>query len=415
MEKCKVITVTGTKGKTTVVTVLSQVMRKLSGADVLHVTTTGHFVNGERKSEQDESKNVWGLVPSVCPGRFMYECLNFENEGIAVLEASLGSSSINGLGYSWHDIGIFLDVFEDHIGSSNRIQSQTDIVNAKRFIFSRIRRRTGWAIYNSDDSQVCSAVDSIDESVKHLTFGLKDNLDSEYHIYIDNNHVVYKSSEERITVIELSDVVWTFNGFFTPSVYNLMAVIAGAIAFYKGELPENLAEVLKETRLSHYGGRLTLMRSDKGTTILADYAHEKESLRSIATLARNLIKDDGKVIGIVRLAYDRTDEHIKKTAEAISNSFDEFIVYDKIDGHYKYPKEDLQSKLFVQETGKTSQTFYDALIDCGAKAERIIREDEAILRANEIAGPKDIVVHIVNDNIKRSVDWLLEYFKADFI
>jgi hypothetical protein len=45
---------------------------------------------------------------------------------------------------------------------------------------------------------------------------------------------------------------------------------------------------------------------------------------------------------------------------------------------------------------------------------RIIREDEAIQHAASIAKEGDVVVHIVNDDIQRSVNWLRDYFKADF-
>ena len=132
MKQSKVVAVTGTKGKTTVVTVLAEVLRALTKKDTIHVTTTGHFVNGERRSTLDESLATWGLVPSVCPGRYLYESLSFKERGVAVLESSLGSSSINGMGYSWHEVGIFLNVFKDHIGNSSRIKSQADILKAKK-------------------------------------------------------------------------------------------------------------------------------------------------------------------------------------------------------------------------------------------------------------------------------------------
>ena len=50
-----IISVTGTKGKTTTVAVIADVLQSL-GKNVLKVDTTGHFLNGERRSTLDDSK-----------------------------------------------------------------------------------------------------------------------------------------------------------------------------------------------------------------------------------------------------------------------------------------------------------------------------------------------------------------------
>jgi len=414
MEKCRVLTITGTKGKTTVSTILSTVLRELTKLDTIRVTTVGHWVNNEQKSTAEDSLQTWGLVPSNCPGRYLYEALSFPVQGIAVLEASLGSSSVNGIGYSWHDVGIFLNVFKDHIGSSERLKSQADIVLAKKFVFERIRN-DGWAVYNADDSFVRGALQYVKAGVRTISFGSGDSdQGAGLHVYEKDGVIWLRSQSNEMKIVTLKDVVWTLGGTFKPSVYNLAAVVAAVVAYFDGVVPEKLDEVLRATRFDHYGGRLTLLENQQGVTILADYAHEEESLRSVATLGRTLTKNGGKVIGIVRLAYDRTDEHIQQTGYGIADSFDHFVVYDKIDGYYRHPKEDLQSKKFKQEVGVVSEKFAMALSEKGAVVDRLIREDEALMHAASIAQSGDVVVFIVNDNINRSVEWAREIFSADF-
>ena len=73
----KTILITGTKGKTTVSYLVDNILMALKKT-TLRVDTTGHFINGERKSTLDESKAIWGLVPTVCPGRFLWELKNWE-------------------------------------------------------------------------------------------------------------------------------------------------------------------------------------------------------------------------------------------------------------------------------------------------------------------------------------------------
>src|SRR5690606_26768021 len=120
--KIPIISVTGTKAETTTEALIADVLLRL-GRDVLKVDISGHFVNGQRKSMVDNSRTVWGVVPTIGPGRYLYEFHggNLSSEfGLAVLECALGSSSPFGLGYRRHKVGVFLNVYEDHMGTSSR-------------------------------------------------------------------------------------------------------------------------------------------------------------------------------------------------------------------------------------------------------------------------------------------------------
>ncbi|MBI3889609.1 hypothetical protein HY312_03495, partial [Candidatus Saccharibacteria bacterium] len=196
------------------------------------------------------------------------------------------------------------------------------------------------------------------------------------------------------------------------SIYNLMHAVGGLYGYFKGELPEKFREVIESVRLDQDGGRLTVFKAANGATIIADYAHEKVSLRTIAGLAKSIKQPEGKVIGVVRLAYDRSDSLIRETAEIIANNYDTVVVYDKIDGHFKHPKE-IRGSLFKQEVGYTSSVLAEAIKEHNPNVDRIIREDEAVQRAAELVQPGDVVVIIVNDDIKRSIGFIKESFKAE--
>lgn len=425
-----IISVTGTKGKTTTVAVIADVLQKLNH-NVLKVDTTGHFVNGERLSTLDDSKKIWRLVPSVCPGRYLWEFRTnpaLQKNGVAVLECSLGCSAYSGMGYRYHNVGIFLNVFEDHIGSSNRINSKDDIVTAKQFIFERLpvyKDGSSYAVFNADDQYVVKALKVLDDKagVKTIACGLNldaidavKRLSSGNFIFTvnDNKEVIVRTAQTDTVLFNLKKLPWTFNGTFLPSVYNLLHAAAGVFAFYKGDLPNNFKSVFESIRLDNYGGRLTLLENKSGVTILADYAHEKQSLIEVAKLARTLLKKDGKVIGVVRLAHDRADKLMKDTGESIAAEYSSLIVYEKIDGYWRKPV-NLNSNKFPQVIGRTSKIFAAAIASKNPRVERILREDQAIARAAEIAKPGDTVVVIVNDDIKRSIDFIKKSFKADFV
>lgn len=426
-ENIPIISVTGTKGKTTTVAVISDVLLYLK-KNVLKVDTTGHFINGERKSTLDDSKAIWQLVPTVCPGRYLWEFYaNPEicDNRVAVLECALGSSSLPGLGYRTHDVGVFLDVFEDHIGSSERIKSKADIVKAKSFIFSRLKIENPYAVFNADDEYVVSAlgvIPKIAENVQLIPFGItfdKFNLDNHLKsggvaITInDNKEIILKSAVGDKIIANLKVIPWTFNGEFMPSVFNIMASVGALYGYFEGKLPDNINDAIESVRLDCYGGRLTLLKANNGVKIIADYAHEKVSLLQIAKLAHGQVKKGGQVIGVVRLAHDRSDDLIIDTGKTIAMGYDELVVYDKIDGYFRKAKN--RVRRFREVEGRTSRILSEAIASVNPNVTRILREDEAIKYANKIAKDGDVVVVIVNDDIRRSIGFIKDAFEAEFL
>lgn len=425
MNNIPIISVTGTKGKTTTVAVVADVLRTLE-KNVLKVDTTGHFVNGERRSTLDDSKAIWRLVPTVCPGRYLWEFFSnpaLQDNGVAVLEAALGSSAVSGLGYRYHKVGVFLNVFEDHIGSSDRIQSKADIARAKQFIFARVQDG-GYAAFNADDELVVDRLSVLpkEHDVTLIPFGLTfEHFDITAHLanggvaltVNGQKEIVLRKSDGDTVMLDLKNIPWTFGGAFTPSVWNILAAMSAVYGYFDGTVPQGTRQAFEAVRLDPYGGRLTLFENKAGVKILADYAHEKISLGMVAKLAHTQTAGDGKVIGVVRLAHDRSDDLMRETGELIAPEYDQFVVYDKIDGYWRKPLQ--KSKRFPEVAGRTSEVLSEAIRRVNPNVERIIREDEAIERAAKIAKPGDVVVVIVNDDIKRSIEFIKKSFKADFV
>lgn len=433
--KIRKVAVTGTKGKTTVVNVLSETLQRLGVDEVLSVNTDGHFFNGEQCSTISDSIGTWSMRPTVAPGRYLYEFLKRKKtdeaadsliKRAAVLESSLSSGTTIGTGYAVVSVAVFLNVFDDHIGSSVRtdIKSRKDLAKLKSFIFTRMANDS-YAVCNADDVLVVKSLKAIpkDKNPQILYFGLKQNTarllkkkNTLGVVTMEGDSVVYHTREGQTTVVSATEVSWTFDGRYEPSVYNLLAVVASVIGYYEGEIPERLREVLSQIHPDARSGRLVRFTCAKDITLIADYAHEGESLCEIALLGRKLTNTDGKIIGIVRLAHNRSDEHIKAVAKAIASEYDHLVVYDKIDGYWNIPDESQQEgKKFPKIAGRTSEVLYDAIVEYGGTVERIVREDEAIERASEIAADGDVVISIVGDDIERSVGFLEKGFDAEVL
>lgn len=421
----KVVAITGTKGKTTVSFLLDQILLNLR-KNTIRVDTTGHFVNNERKSTLDESKELWNLVPTVCPGRFLWELKNFTPEErdntVAVLECSVGCSNLSGMGFRWHNVGIWTNVLKDHLGSTDRLQTRADIADAKQFIFEYLSF-DGYAVFNACDDLVCGKLSVLPDTAIRVPCVFDENnvcFDLNAHLanggtafMLDGTKIMKLSGDKKELVYDAINLPWVFKGHYKPSMINLCLAVAGVYGALEGKLPENLSEIIDDIRLDHYGGRLTPLVSKSGALVIADYAHEKESLVSVGHLAKTLADErGGKTVGIVRLAYDRTDELIDETGQAVGEAFDSLVVYDKIDGYWRKPRE--THGKFQQVVGRISSLLSAAIKKTNPNVTTILREDEALEYAAKTVGPNDVVIYIVNDDVRRSIDWAREKFEADF-
>lgn len=420
-----IISVTGTKGKTTVVNVISTILRA-AGQNTLHVDTSGHFVNGERRSVAADTLRIWGVrTVTALPGKYLGDFLHdpvLQDKPAAVLECSF-SCATHGLGYGSHKVGVFLNVFEDHVDPRGAIKTREDLARAKSFVFSAIGD-DGYAVFNADDELVCRMLERIpaDNRVKLIPCGVSfQYFDLAKHlakggaaIALESGEIVLKAGNARTVMADVRQVPWTFDGAFAPSVINLLHVCGALYGFYDGKLPKEVRTYIEDTRLNPETGRLVLLKAENGATIIGDYAHEKVSLRALATLARTKVQHGGKLIGIVRLAHERTDAVLHETAHVIAESFDEVIVYDKIDGHWRSPGEPYIER-YPQVVGRTSEIVAQAAATKNSHTTRIIREDEAVERAASIAGPDDVVVVILNDDVQRSLKFIQESFKAEYL
>ena len=413
----KTICITGTKGKTTVTRALASMLHHI-GETTLRVDTDGHYINEKQRSTLQDSKNLFDKAPTVCPGKYLIEMKGYYPDFTAILETAVGSHGINGLGYSFHSMGIFTNVFEDHIGFGS-IKTRKDLAEAKSFVFSRISDN-GVAVFNADDEYVCKQLDRISgKNVKLFPVGIHfDSFDSENHLKnggqlftCEEGTIVVKTSNSTKKIVEVSEIPWTFDGLFKPSIYNLMLVLGGIDGLGYDITSNMVRRALRKYQPDKEGGRLTLFHAKNGTKILLDYAHEKYSLLEIAKLARQICT--GRVIGVLRLAPDRTNEAIIETGKYISREYDYSIIYDKIDGVRRKDYFGKNTKV-KRGVGEVSSLFLKGITEAGESilAEQIVLEEDAIKKASKVAREDDVVIVIAGDNKKDTIQYIKKYFEV---
>lgn len=412
MSKPLIISITGTKGKTTTSRLISHVYQSLK-RNTLLVDTDGHYLNGKQLSTVKDSMRLNGFGPTIAPGRYLYEIKDLPDP-VAVLETSIGSSSLHGMAYKSHNVGVFTNLYNDHIGST--IKTQEELAERKaRVVFGKIAWG-GFAIFNADDSYVTNELKRISEAreITLLPIGINfSHYDIEKHLdrggeaftYRDFHIVKIRSGVEE-KILDVRKIPWTFNGSYLPSIYNILCATAATYTeVIKGSVTiKNLVTAITSFEPREDGGRLVL-KEKAGIKVLTDFAHETVSLQSLADLARSLANN--RTIAVIRFARTKSTQKILEYSQSIADKYDLIIVYDKIDGIFEKPLENKNFKRY-RDIGEVSQLAYDAIVEKRGSAvgvHRHLEEKDAVEKAFSLAMSGDIIVHMPNDH-KRSMEYV---------
>jgi cyanophycin synthetase len=418
----KIISITGSKGKTTVARIISEVVQLL-GNNTLRVDSEGHYINEIQNSSRADSLNLFNKrYPTVCPGKYLITMKDFYPAFTAILETSIGSSESVGLGYDFHDIGIFTNVYFSHIDKEVKgRKNQAQLAERKSFAFSEIGKN-GIAVFNADDKNVCSQLSKISgkRKITLLPVGLNfKSFNKNRHlknggkiITLKENYIVVDSQRETIRTVDINRVPWAFGGKYLPAIFNLMFAIGGIYAWDNGRLDKNTLSLIEKYSFKSNSGRLALFKSGEGVKIIIDFAHERQSLKEIAKLGEILKKNRKKnrLIGVLRMDPSVNDNSILETGKHIATDFDEFIIYDKFDRKNK----DYFKKWPKRKVGETADILLRGVLTKRKRicAEKIIVEKEAIRRASQKAKNGDVVVIIRGDDPTRTIRDVKKIFNA---
>jgi len=409
----KIISVTGTKGKTTIVRLIDYILRDTEKT-ILLVDSDGHYLNGKQKSTNTESVSLRQAASTVCPGKYLYELRH--KSGIAIFETAIGSAGRIGLGYLTHDIGILHNVYEDHLGV--RVKTQAQLAKDKAsLIFGRLspNNQNSYAIFNINDKLVCKNLDKINTKSQAtlVPYGIleeKRYFDLQTQLKNNGKAIIYESSTKKIyiynnktkkIILDISKLNWAFNGTYDPINLALCASIAAAAShfdFIYTKTKKNVSR-LSLYKLKKSGGRMVILKNIKRNfECILDYAHEKYSLKAVSNFAKKRSKN--KTIGIVRFAPDRTNKQLCDYGKSLAKMFDIIIVYDKIDGITRKPLTNKKARWY-RAVGEVSNIVFKALKEKKTKnIYKTIKEVEAIQIANDLVEDGDVIVHISNKHEK---------------
>ncbi|MBC5772727.1 cyanophycin synthetase [Pontibacter sp. KCTC 32443] len=310
-----IIAVTGTNGKTTTSRLISHILN-FKGHKVGFTTTDGIYIQGK--------KIIKGDTTGAYSSEFV---LKDPTVNYAVLEVARGGMLRSGLAFTQCDVGIVMNVSEDHLGLGD-IHTVEDMAKVKAVVPKTVCSE-GYAVLNADDDLVydmatglrCKvAFFSLDENnpriIEHISKG---GLAAVY----EHGYVSIFKNTYKIRVDRVADIPLTFGGKARFNIYN---VLAATLTAYISHLEINEIKTALRTFIPSpetTPGRMNLFKLPKAE-VLIDYAHNMASMQAIGDFIKNT--EAFPKIGIIAGIGDRRDEDMKEVGRIAAEIFDEIII-----------------------------------------------------------------------------------------
>lgn len=349
LDKIKIISVTGTDGKTTVAEIIYQLLN--------NYTKVGYIGTNGIKYKKFKMDNPHTTpMPDV-----LFNALNeFVNLGCeyVVMESSSERLATKKLDCVNFDVSIFTNLSRDHLDTH---KTMDNYAKAKAISFEQLKE-DGIGIINYDDNYKKYFIESCSN---YVTYSLS-NSDAD--MYASRVMVRYNRLEFDINgIYGHHHVISHISGEF--NVYNLMS----AILCLK-HLGYDIKSIIKNIALlKPIDARQLLIKTNFGFNIMIDYAHTANAFKNLYNYMKNNIS--GRCIVVTGAPGGRDERRMIEMANFCTENVD-YSYFTIDDARDADPNELLN--LMVSETKKDNY-------------ELIVNRDEAIKKALMNARQGDLV------------------------
>ncbi len=328
----RVIAVTGTKGKSTVVYMLSKILED-QGESVAAIGSLGFKI---------KDKTWPNTLKMTLPGRlklqnFLYRAKKAGVEYV-VLEATSEGIAQNRLAGIDVDCAVFTNLHREHLESHGSFENY---MNAKRKLFIKTKGRH---ILNIDDPQFEKFANY---PARHkITYGLEWGM-----LTLTN----LRTDKENLNLKILGD----FNK------YNALAALGVAYA-YNLNMDDAVTSL---NAIETVPGRMEVFESKKGFKVIVDYAHTPDSLEAVYKSLRPAAK---RLICVLGAAGGGRDKWKRPEFGKIASSFCDEIILTNEDPFDEDP-DDILDQI---ESGISGSVKHHRLIDRGEAIKKAIADAE---------------------------------------
>jgi cyanophycin synthetase len=366
-----IVAVTGTNGKTTVARLIAHIL-KITGRKVGMSGTGGVVIGNDRILEGDYSGPEGTLF-----------VLREPSVDIAVLEVARGAILRRGLAYDESDVGVFLNVSDDHLGQED-VDTVEELAGVKGTVVETIKE-TGRAVLNAEDPLVVSFKDTIRS--KSILF----SMDPEVPIlqeHLANKGTVVTVVDETIVlrkkaldfpIAKVKEVPLTLEGTAIFNVANTLAAVATchALGIPAKGIERGLITFNPSTSQSR--GRMNVFEISD-FKVLVDYGHNPAAVEALSSVYPHLTSG-GRTIGMHSGTGNRRDEDIINFGRLLGRTYDHIVLVDSD------PRD--------REKGETAEVVKKGILETGFPEKEltvILDVRDGTRAALEMAGAGDLVV-----------------------
>lgn len=297
--KLKLVGVTGTNGKTTTVTLLYNLLRKL-GCKVGLLSTVRNYIDNQiieathtTPDAVQMNKLMKQMVDAGCEYCFM-----------EVSSHAIDQDRIAGLDFTG---ALFTNITHDHLDYHKTF---AEYIKAKKKFFDELKPES-FALINTDDKNGNVMVQNTKAKVS--SYAVRSAAD--FKAKIIESHF-----EGSMLNIDNTDVWTYFVGRF--NAYNVLAVYACAslLGFEKDEILKALSD------MKPVEGRFETLRSQNGIIAIVDYAHTPDALLNVLNAINQIRNDDQELITVVGAGGDRDKTKRPDMAKIAAENSDKVIL-----------------------------------------------------------------------------------------
>ncbi len=312
--RLQLVAVTGTNGKTTIVTLLYQLFQLL-GYKVGMLSTVVNKIDGKEYSSRlttpdalETNRLLADMVRAGCTYCFM------EASSHAIVQERISGLTFKG--------AVFTNISHDHLDYHHTFDNY---IKAKKTLFDELPK-TAFALVNADDKRGQVMLQNSKAS-KH-SFGI--------HFPADYKAKVLTNSLQGLELdIDNKQVWFRLIGDFNAS--NLMAVYGVADL-----LGEDMEEVLMGlSQVSPASGRFQQVANTVGITAIVDYAHTPDALENVLGTLKSVRTGQEQVITVIGCGGNR-DKTKRPLMAQIACKFSDKVVLTSDNPRDEDPEQILQ-------------------------------------------------------------------------
>lgn len=350
--KLKLVGVTGTNGKTTIVTLLFNLFRDL-GYKCGMLSTVENRINVEVIPATHTTPDPVAL------NQLLHEMvvLGCDYAFMEVSSHAIVQHRITGLEFTG---GIFSNITHDHLDFHKTFDQY---IKAKKTFFDELPT-TAFALTNLDDKN--GSVMLQNTKAHQKTYALKSMADFK-------GRVIENQFSGLLLNIDHQEVWFKLVGSF--NAYNLLAVFAAAMLLEQDK--EKVLTIL--SRLSGAEGRFDYLISSKKVIGIVDYAHTPDAVQNVLSTIKDIRKGNEQVITVIGCGGDR-DKTKRPLMASVACEWSDKVILTSDNPRSEDPDQIIRD----MQSGITA--------DQQRKAFAIADRKEAIKAACHLAQPEDIIL-----------------------